>query len=52
MEKGQEFEDPPPGGGFKTVTLSVPAVTISSDVICAVSCEEFTNVVGCELLFH
>jgi hypothetical protein len=38
-------EVPPPGTGFVTVTLSVPAVAISATVIAAVSCVAFTNVV-------
>jgi hypothetical protein len=38
-------EVPPPGTGFVTVTLSVPAVAISATVIVAVSCVAFTNVV-------
>jgi hypothetical protein len=37
--------DVPPGGGFVTVTVAVPAVAISAAVIAAVNCVVFTNVV-------
>ena len=37
--------DVPPGAGFVTVTVAVPAVAISAAVIAAVSCVAFTNVV-------
>lgn len=41
-----EFPDvPPPGAGFATVTLKVPAVAISAAVMEAVSCVALTNVV-------
>ena len=36
---------PPPGAGFVTVTVAVPAVTISAAVIAAVNCVALTNVV-------
>ena len=36
---------PPPGAGFVTVTLAVPAVAISAAVIAAVTCVALTNVV-------
>ena len=38
-------EVPPPGAGFVTVTVAVPAVAISAAVIAAVSCVAFTKVV-------
>ncbi len=38
-------EVPPPGAGFVTVTVAVPAVVISAAVIAAVNCVAFTNVV-------
>ena len=37
IEKGSEFESPPPGGGLKTVTLAVPAMAMSAARIEAVS---------------
>ena len=37
--------DVPPGAGFVTVTVAVPAVAISAAVIAAVNCVAFTNVV-------
>src|SRR3954454_3432507 len=36
---------PPPGAGFTTVTLNVPAIATSAVLIAAVSCVELTNVV-------
>jgi hypothetical protein len=36
---------PPPGAGFVTVTLAVPAVAMSAAVIAAVSCVALANVV-------
>ena len=36
---------PPPGAGFVTVTVAVPAVAISAAVIAAVNCVAFTKVV-------
>ena len=36
---------PPPGAGFVTVTLAVPAVAISAAVIAAVTCVALMNVV-------
>ena len=36
---------PPPGAGFVTVTVAVPAVAISAAVIAAVNCVALTNVV-------
>ena len=38
-------EVPPPGAGFVTVTLGVPAVAISAAAIAAVTCVALTNVV-------
>jgi hypothetical protein len=38
-------DGPPPGAGFVTVTVAVPAVAISAAVIAADSCVAFTNVV-------
>jgi hypothetical protein len=41
-----EFPDvPPPGSGFFTVTLNVPAVAMSDARIAAVTCVALTNVV-------
>jgi hypothetical protein len=37
--------DVPPGAGFVTVTVAVPAVAISATEIAAVSCVALTNVV-------
>ena len=37
---------PPPGAGFVTVTLTVPAVDTSVAAIAAVTCVALTNVVG------
>jgi hypothetical protein len=42
---GEFPEVPPPGAGFVTVTLKVPAVAMSPARIAAVTCVEFTNVV-------
>ena len=36
---------PPPGAGFVTVTLAVPAVAMSAGVIAAVNCVALTNAV-------
>ena len=36
---------PPPGAGFVTVTVAVPAVAISAAVMAAVNCVALTNVV-------
>ena len=42
-----EFPDvPPPGAGFVTVTLNVPAAAMSAAVIAAVICVALTNVVA------
>jgi hypothetical protein len=43
--KGEFPDVPPPGAGFVTVTLNVPAVAISAAVMDAVTCVAFTNVV-------
>jgi hypothetical protein len=43
---GELADVPPPGAGFVTVTLNVPAVAMSPTVIAAVSCVAFTNVVA------
>ena len=40
-----EADVPPPGAGFVTVTVAVPAVAISAAVIAAVRCVALTNVV-------
>jgi len=40
-----EPDVPPPGAGFVTVTVAVPAVAISAEAIAAVSCVALTNVV-------
>lgn len=42
---GMLEEVPPPGAGFVTVTVAVPAVAISAAAIAAVSCVELMNVV-------
>jgi len=36
---------PPPGAGFVTVTVAIPAAAISAAVIAAVNCAALTNVV-------
>jgi hypothetical protein len=43
---GELADVPPPGAGFVTVTLNVPAVAMSPTVMAAVSCVAFTNVVA------
>jgi hypothetical protein len=43
---------PPPGEGFRTLTLAVPALAISAAVIAAVSCVLLTNVVVRPDPFH
>src|SRR5208282_6132262 len=45
-KNGMLFELPPPGDGFTTVTLSVPADATSVAVIEAVSCDALTKVVA------
>ena len=40
-----EFEVPPPGAGFVTVTANVPVEAMLAAGMAAVNCEEFTNVV-------
>jgi hypothetical protein len=45
MVKAAAAEAPPPGEGFETVTLAVPAVAISADDIVASSCVVLTKVV-------
>jgi hypothetical protein len=42
---GEAPDVPPPGAGFVTVTLNVPAVAISATVIAAVNCVALTKVV-------
>ena len=42
---GEFPEVPPPGAGFVTVTLNVPAAAMSGAVIAAVTCVALTNVV-------
>src|SRR5262249_29283641 len=46
------FETPPPGAGFETVTLAVPAVAMSPAEIAAVNCVLLINVVGLSTPFH
>lgn len=46
------FEAPPPGTGFETVTLSVPAAATSDAGTVAVSLPLFTNVVARAVVFH
>ena len=43
--KDRVADVPPPGAGFVTVTVAVPAVAISAAVTAAVSCVALTNVV-------
>jgi hypothetical protein len=43
---------PPPGVGFFTVTLAVPAVRMLAAGICALNCVLFTNAVGCAAPFR
>jgi hypothetical protein len=45
MVKTRGLVVPPPGAGFETVTLAVPAVAMSLDKIAAVTWPEFTKVV-------
>ena len=45
------FESPPPGAGLKTVTCTVPTLTMSVAGIAAVNCVAVTNV-GRALPFH
>ena len=45
IAKDTDADVPPPGAGFVTVTVAVPAVAISAAVIAAVSCVALTNVV-------
>jgi hypothetical protein len=45
-------EVPPPGTGFTTVTLAVPAVAVSAGVTGAVSCVADTTVVVRLAPFH
>src|SRR5215469_7495103 len=40
------LETPPPGAGFVTLTVSVPAVATSEAKICTCNCVELTNVVA------
>src|ERR1019366_9092712 len=47
-----EFDVPPPGVGFITVTAAVPAAAMSAAVIAAVNCVALTNVVVRALPFH
>src|SRR6266852_3255614 len=46
------LEVPPPGAGFLTVTLAVPADARFAAGICAVTRVAFTKVVGCAAPFH
>jgi hypothetical protein len=43
--KGSALDVPPPGEGLTTVTLAVPAETMSAAVIAAVNCVLLTYVV-------
>ena len=52
IEKGSEFESPPPGGGFNTAILTVPGTAISPAVMDARSSERDMNVVVRFELFH
>lgn len=52
MVKVCAFEGPPPGDGFDTVTLAVPAVAISVAKIVAVTSVELRKVVARLELFH
>ena len=52
IEKGSEFESPPPGGGFNTAILTVPGTAISAAVMDALSSERDMNVVLRFELFH
>jgi hypothetical protein len=45
MVKETELDVPPPGDGFNTVTLVVPAEAMSAAVTAAVNCVLLTNVV-------
>jgi len=45
IEKNSWFEVPPPGVGFVTVTVVVPAIAMSAAVIVVVSFAMLTNVV-------
>src|SRR2546426_11896272 len=44
--KFTELDPPPPGIGLRTVTANAPTVEILATLICAVSSDAFTNVVG------
>jgi hypothetical protein len=46
------LEVPPPGDGFTTVTLAVPAAAMSAAVIAAVTCVLLTKVVVRADPFH
>jgi len=50
--KYSEFDVPPPGGGFVTVIVAVPATAISTAPIAAVTCDPLTNVVARGLPFQ
>lgn len=52
MVKLSEFDVPPPGAGFTTVTAAVPEAAMSPAGIAAVNCVEFTKVVVRAVPFH
>ena len=52
MVKVSALDVPPPGAGFRTVTLAVPAFAISAAWILAVTCPLFTKVVVRAAPFH
>src|SRR5450755_1975639 len=52
MVKVRALEAPPPGAGFFTVTVAVPAVAISAAWILAVTWPLFTKVVARAAPFH
>jgi len=46
MAKFIVLEAPPPGGGFETITVAVPTMTMEEAGIAAVNCAELTKVVA------
>src|SRR5271154_6763508 len=49
---GLECEDPPPGEGFTTVTLTVPAEANALAARATITCDGLTKVVGCAPPFN